>query len=131
MAAVKFSVQRSVSSGTAPASGLKGWLPIRGRRSFSMRLLRPTSARRTSAAATNRLGLGDKVRLIAGHCDPNRQPLRLVCLCARQPRPAGLADHRPLGDVLTFVTGHQPPEGEPTWCGSEPIDQSRPSVTIP
>jgi len=32
--------------------------------------LRPTSACRTSAAATNRLGLGDKVRLISGHCDP-------------------------------------------------------------
>jgi hypothetical protein len=26
------------------------------------------------SAATNRLGLGDKIRLIPGHCDP-RQPL--------------------------------------------------------
>ena len=34
---------------------------------------RPTSARRTStaaSAATNRLALGDKIRLIPGHCDP-------------------------------------------------------------
>ena len=36
----------------------------------------PTSARLTStgrlgiSGATNRLGLGDKIRLIPGHCDP-------------------------------------------------------------
>jgi D-serine deaminase-like pyridoxal phosphate-dependent protein len=47
-----------------------GWLSIRGRRSFTMSPLRPTSARRTSPEATNRLWLGDKVRQIPGHCDP-------------------------------------------------------------
>jgi D-serine deaminase-like pyridoxal phosphate-dependent protein len=56
-----------------------------------------------TATATNRLGLGDKIRLIPGHCDPTVPPLRLVCLCARQPRRAGLADHRPRRRLLTLV----------------------------
>src|SRR6059058_2817900 len=62
------------------------------------------------AAATNRLGLGDKIRLIPGHCDPtvNLSPTlpspasggglgrgRLVCLRLQQPRRAALADNRP------------------------------------
>jgi hypothetical protein len=65
------------------------------------------------SAATNRLGLGDKIRLIPGHCD--RQPPRfpppragegsvegaLVCLYPRQPRRAGLADHRLRRRLLT------------------------------
>jgi hypothetical protein len=62
---------------------------------------------------------------------PDRQPLRLVCLRPRQPRRASLADHRPRRGELTFVAGHQPPEGEPILCGSEPTDQSRPSVATP
>ena len=37
------------------------------------------------AGATNRLNIGDKVRLIPGHCDPTVQPLRLVC-CVRAGR---------------------------------------------
>ena len=32
--------------------------------------------RLTVSAATNRLGLSDKIRLIPGHYDPNRQPLQ-------------------------------------------------------
>jgi hypothetical protein len=72
------------------------------------------------AAATNGLGLGDKIRLIPGHCDPTvnlypppfpppragrgRGRVRegaLVCLRARQPRRAGLADHRPRRGLLS------------------------------
>jgi hypothetical protein len=60
------------------------------------------------SAATNRLGLGDKIRLIPGHCD--RQPLRLVCLCARQPRRTNLADHRPRLRLLTVVVSAIPRE---------------------
>src|SRR5262249_53043909 len=57
------------------------------------------------SAATNRLGLGDKIRLVPGHCDPtvnlydwyvgirnNRQ----------QPRRTTLADHRPRRGLLTL-----------------------------
>jgi hypothetical protein len=55
------------------------------------------------SAATNRLGLGDKIRLIPKPLRPDRQPLRLVCLCARQSRRAGLADHRQRGGLLTLV----------------------------
>jgi D-serine deaminase-like pyridoxal phosphate-dependent protein len=69
------------------------------------------------SAATNRLGLGDKIRLIHGHCDPtvNTHPSvprergtdregALVCLRPRQPCRAGLADHRPRCGVLTGTT---------------------------
>jgi hypothetical protein len=64
-------------------------------------------------AATNRLRLGDKIRLIPGHCDPTVNPQPLLSprdppdlareregrvgaryVCARGPRRAGLADHR-------------------------------------
>ena len=55
------------------------------------------------SAATNRLGLGGKIRLIPGHCAG--QPLRLACLCPRQPRRAALADHRPRCRLFTFVLG--------------------------
>ena len=44
------------------------------------------------SAATNRLGLGDKIRLTPGHCDPTVN-LWYVCV-PRQPRRAGLADRR-------------------------------------
>ena len=62
------------------------------------------------SAATNRLGLGDKIRPIPGHCDPTvnlyphpslpreRGRVRegaLVCLCPRQ------ADHRKGRGLLT------------------------------
>ena len=47
------------------------------------------------AAATNRLNIGDKIRLVPGPLRPDRQPLRLVRLHSRQPRRAALADHRP------------------------------------
>jgi hypothetical protein len=64
------------------------------------------------SVATNRLGLGDKIRLIPGHCDRQPPPFpppragegwggALVCLRARQPRRAGLADHRPRRSLLT------------------------------
>ena len=39
-------------------------------RAFDSGPPRPTSAPSTSTAATNRLALGDKIRLISGHCDP-------------------------------------------------------------
>ena len=52
------------------------------------------------SGASNRLGLGNKIRLVPGHCDPHRQPLRLVCRHPRQPGRAALADHRPRGGVL-------------------------------
>ena len=55
------------------------------------------------SAATNRLGLGDKIRLIPGHRDPTVNPLRLVCLRPQQPRRAALADHRPRQGALTLV----------------------------
>jgi D-threonine aldolase len=53
-------------------------------------------------AATNRLGLGDKFRLIPGHCDPTVN-LYDWYVCVRQPRRGGLADHRPRRGLLTFV----------------------------
>jgi hypothetical protein len=64
------------------------------------------------SAATNRLGLGDKIRLIPGHCDRQPPPFpprergrvwegALVCLRSRQPRRANLADHRPRRRLLT------------------------------
>jgi Putative serine dehydratase domain len=52
------------------------------------------------SAATDRLGLGDKIRLIPGPPRPDCQSLRLVCLRARQPRRADLADHRPRCGLL-------------------------------
>jgi hypothetical protein len=52
------------------------------------------------STATNRLGLGDKIRLIPGHCDPTVNLYELVCLCARQPGRAGLADHSPRRGLL-------------------------------
>jgi hypothetical protein len=55
------------------------------------------------SAATNRLGLGDKIRLIPRPLRPDRQPLRLVCVRARQPRRAALADYRERGGLLTLV----------------------------
>ncbi len=65
------------------------------------------------SGAANRLGLGDKIRLVPGHCDPTVKPLRLVRRHPRQPRRAALANHRPRRGVSTPVP---------------PIDQSRPSV---
>jgi hypothetical protein len=55
------------------------------------------------SAATNRLGLGDKIRLIPRPLRPDRQPLRLVCLCPRQPRRAALADHCPRSGALMLI----------------------------
>jgi hypothetical protein len=54
------------------------------------------------SGATNRLQIGDKIRLIPGHCDPTGQPLRLVCRHPRQPRRAALAHHRERGGLLTL-----------------------------
>ena len=59
------------------------------------------------SAATNRLGRGDEIRLIPGHCDPT------VNLCdwyvgARQPRRAALADRRPRRGVLTLAAWPYP-----------------------
>jgi 3-hydroxy-D-aspartate aldolase len=51
------------------------------------------------SAATNRLGLGDKIRLIPGHCT-RPSTSTTVRLCARQPRRAALADHRPRRGLL-------------------------------
>src|SRR5438105_4966656 len=48
------------------------------------------------SAATNRLGLGDKLCLIPGQCD-------LVCLHPRQLRRAALADYRPRRGLLTLL----------------------------
>jgi hypothetical protein len=42
--------------------------------------------RLAASAATNRLGLGDKLRPDPRPLRPDRQPLRLVCLHPRQPR---------------------------------------------
>jgi D-serine deaminase-like pyridoxal phosphate-dependent protein len=68
------------------------------------------------SAATNRLGLGDKIRLIPGHCDPTvnlyphpslpreRGRVRegaLVFCVLRQPRRTALADHRKGRGALT------------------------------
>jgi hypothetical protein len=65
------------------------------------------------SGATNRLGLGDKIRLIPGHCDPPTPSLTiprpwgrvregaLVFLSPRQPCRAGLADHRKGRGLLT------------------------------
>jgi hypothetical protein len=55
-----------------------------------------------SGATTNRLIIGDKLRLIPGHCDPTGQPLRLVCPRPRGPRRAALADYRQGRCVLTL-----------------------------
>jgi hypothetical protein len=128
--AVKFSVQRSLSSGTAHASGLEG-PALDSRPPLLYDEPAATYERvqdergRHQPARTRRQGAPDPRPL-----RPDRQPLRLVCLYAR-PRRAGLADRRPLRGILTFVAGHQPPQGEPTWGGSEPIDQSRPRVVTP
>ena len=51
------------------------------------------------SAATNRLGLCDRIRLIPGHCDPTVN-LYDWYLRARQPRRANLADHRQGGGLL-------------------------------
>ena len=87
--------------------------------------------RLVASAATSRLGLDDKVCLIPGHCDPTVT----LCdwhVCVRGDRFEQVwPNYRKRCGVLTFGAGQQPPEGEPTWCGSEPIDQPRPSVTTP
>jgi D-threonine aldolase len=49
------------------------------------------------AAATNRLALGDKIRLIPGHCDPTVN-LYDWYVCVRR---AALADYRPRRGALT------------------------------
>ena len=53
------------------------------------------------SGATNRLGLGDKVRLIPGHCDPTVNLYDWYVCIRDNPRRANLADHRPRGGVLT------------------------------
>ena len=66
------------------------------------------------SAATNRLGLGDKIRVIPGHCDRQPPPFppprarrvregALVCLRPQQPRRTGLADHRPQRRLLNLM----------------------------
>ncbi len=56
------------------------------------------------SAATNRLGLGDKIRLIPGHCDPTVN-LYDWYVCVRGNRvEQRLADHRPRGGVLTLAS---------------------------
>jgi Putative serine dehydratase domain len=59
------------------------------------------------SGATNRLNIGDKVRLIPRPLRPDRQPLRLGCLHPRGPRRAALADHCPRRSVLTQVRPRQ------------------------
>src|SRR5690349_13335183 len=57
------------------------------------------------SAATNRLGLGDKLRLIPGHCEPTVN-LSDWYVCTRaQPRRAVLAYHRPRAGILTLSRG--------------------------
>jgi 3-hydroxy-D-aspartate aldolase len=56
-------------------AGLKALASTRDRRSSATSPPRPRSAPPTSTvalsvSATSRLGLGDKIRLIPGHCDP-------------------------------------------------------------
>ena len=53
------------------------------------------------SAATNRLGLGDKIRLISGHCDPTVN-LYDWYVCVRANRRTALADHRPRRGLLTL-----------------------------
>jgi len=65
------------------------------------------------SGATNRLRVGDKTRLIPGHCDPHRQSLRLVRLHPRGPRRATLAHHRPRRGLLTLVGS---PHRRPARC---------------
>jgi hypothetical protein len=53
------------------------------------------------SAATNRLNIGDKIRLIPGHCDPTVNLYDWYVCVPRQPRRTTLADHRPRRGVLT------------------------------
>jgi D-serine deaminase-like pyridoxal phosphate-dependent protein len=90
-------------------AGLKALAFDSGRPSSATSPPPPMSAPPTSTAglgisgATNRLALGDKIRLIPGHCDPTVKPLRLVRLHPKQPRRAALADYRAGGGVLRPV----------------------------
>jgi hypothetical protein len=52
------------------------------------------------SGATNRLQIGDKIRLVPGPLRPDRQPLRLVCRHPQQSRRSLVADHRPRRSVL-------------------------------
>ena len=56
------------------------------------------------AGATNRLRIGDKIRLVPRPLRPDRQPLRLVRLHPQQPRRPTLADHRERGGVLKVAS---------------------------
>ena len=49
------------------------------------------------------LALGDKIRLIASHCDPAVKPLRVVCRHPQQPRRAALAYHCAGCGILTLA----------------------------
>jgi D-serine deaminase-like pyridoxal phosphate-dependent protein len=55
------------------------------------------------SATANRLGLGDKLRLIPGHCDPTVNLYDWYVWHPQQPRRTTLADHRPRRGLLTVV----------------------------
>ena len=55
------------------------------------------------SAAPNRLALGDKLRLIPGHCDPTVNLYDWYVWHPQQPRRTTLADHRPRRGLLTVV----------------------------
>ena len=50
--------------------------------------------------------LGEKLRLVPGHCDPDRRSLRLVCRRARRPRGESVAGGGPRRHGLTRQSGH-------------------------
>src|SRR5271166_4943543 len=70
----------------------------RARRALRARLRRAWQARRFGRHQPARARRQDPADPRPRRAD--RQPLRLVCLCARQPLRAGLADRRPRGGVL-------------------------------
>jgi uncharacterized protein (DUF433 family) len=52
------------------------------------------------SGATNRLQIGDKIRLVPGHCDPTVNLYDWYVGIPRQPRRTALADHRPRRGLL-------------------------------
>jgi hypothetical protein len=60
---------------------------------------RTADRRLAVSAASNRFGLGDKIHLIPGNCDPTDN-LNDRNICVRGNRGAGLADPRPRHSAL-------------------------------